>query len=568
MRALRGVALTLLLGAAACRHVPAAEDPMSTTTVYLAKRIRTMDATHPIAEAVAIRDGKILAVGQREEVMAAAGDDPRVVDVGTAIIVPGLQDAHGHLAHLGRSLTVTSLEGARSVEEVVARLRAAEPESFQGDWLIARGWDQNDWPAAHGAFPDRAVLDAAFPTTPVFLTRVDGHAAWVNGAALVRAGLSARTPDPEGGRLLRRPDGTLTGVLIDNAIPLVESKLPPLTDEQLQKRLVMALRKLASEGITTFHDAGIDLRTFEQLQRWDALGALPIRVYAMAEAQGGEGAQYLGRGTYSGRMLEMRAAKLYADGALGSRGAALHAPYADDPGNTGLLLLRPEELQQKVDVFMARGFQVCIHAIGDRANTLALDVLERAMAEVPDNAGRHRIEHAQVLRREDVPRLAKLGVVASMQPSHATSDMAWAEARLGPERIRGAYAWRSILDSGAALAFGSDFPIEEPDPLAGIYAARTRQDAEGRPAGGWHPEQRITGEEALYAFTVGAAYASFAEDRRGALRPGMDADFTVLSVDPVEDDPKALLSGKVLKTVVAGVEIYSAPAAAKTGRSP
>ena len=237
----------------------------------------------------------------------------------------------------------------------------------------------------------------------------------------------------------------------------------------------------------------------------------------------------------------------------------MHEPYSDDPANSGLLLLTPQELERRAKAFMERGFQVCVHAIGDRANTLVLDAIEQAQAETHTAQGRHRLEHAQILRAEDLPRLAKLGVIASMQPTHATSDMPWAEERVGPERIKGAYAWRSVLDSGAVLAFGSDFPIEAPDPIAGIYSARTRQDAEGNPAGGWHPEQKLSGEEALRAFTAGAAYASFAEDDRGRLEPGMQADFTVLSEDPVEAAPAELLKTKVLKTVVAGVEVYSAP---------
>jgi predicted amidohydrolase YtcJ len=527
------------------------------TVVYLARVIRTLDPDRPQAEALAVRDGRLLAVGSRGEVVRAAGPEARVVELPPgAVVVPGLEDAHAHLANLGRALSIANLKGARSPREIVERLRAAGPASRQGDWLVGRGWDQNDWPEAEREFPDRSVLDAAFPDTPVWLTRVDGHAAWANSEALRRAGVTASTRDPQGGRILRRADGEPTGVLVDNAIELVEAKLPAPTDEQLERRMIAALKKAAEVGLTAIHDAGMDVRSFELLQRWDAVGLLPLRVYAMADGQSADWRVWLERGRFAGRMLQMRAVKFWLDGALGSRGAALHAPYSDDPGNSGLLLLPVEELEARAKAFMERGFQVCVHAIGDRANTLALDVLERASAATGTRDGRHRLEHAQIMRVGDIPRLSKLGVVASMQPTHATSDMPWAEARVGPERIRGAYAWRTILDSGAVLAFGSDFPVEEPDPLLGLYAARARQDAQGRPVGGWYASERLTGEEALRAFTVGAAYASFAESERGMLKPGLDADFVVLSVDPVSAPPMELLRGKVLLSVVAGTVVY------------
>lgn len=549
------VIVALMTLAPGCRHGQSPIEPVtSATVVYIAKRVRTQDASRPLAQAVAVSDGKVLAVGWRDDVLDTAGSAAQVVEL-DGVIVPGLADAHGHLAGLGRTLAITGLQKTNGPEDIVARLKAAKPESFQGDWLLGRGWDQNAWPKG-GAFPDRTALDAAFPSVPVLLWRVDHHAAWVNGEALRRAGITRETEDPPGGRILRDAQGEPTGVLIDNAMELVASKLPELTLQQLQKRLVTALRTLASVGLTSFHDAGMDLRTFEQLQRWDAIGALPLRVYAMAEGQGPDAQAFFDRGLFKGRMLELRAVKLLADGALGSRGAALHAPYSDDPANEGLLLLSPEDLFAASKMFMAAGFQVCVHAIGDRANALVLDVLDRAMTELGAKDGRHRVEHAQVLSPRDVVRFAKMGVIASMQPSHATSDMTWAQARLGPERVAFAYAWRSVLDSGATLAFGSDFPIEAPDPLLGLYAARTRQDAHGRPGGGWHPEQRLSGEEALHAFTTGPAYASFAEKDRGVLKFGMDADFTVVSVDPVGDDAKALLGAKVLLTVVGGTIVH------------
>ncbi len=303
----------------------------------------------------------------------------------------------------------------------------------------------------------------------------------------------------------------------------------------------------------------MDLRTYRLLRRWDEESRLPLRVYAMAEGQGADRETYLREGPFQGRMLTMRSVKLVLDGALGSRGAALHAPYSDEPGHRGLLLLTPEEYEARVRAFMSRGFQVATHAIGDRANTLVLETLLREAEATGTRHLRHRVEHAQVMRPEDIRRLGQNGFVASMQPTHATSDMPWAERRVGSERIQSAYAWRKLKESGAPLALGSDFPVERPDVLRGLYAARTRQDAEGQPASGWFPEQRLSGEESLEGFTVGAAWAAFAENERGRLKPGMDADFVAFSVDPVEAPPEDLLKGQVKLTVVAGTEVYRAP---------
>ncbi|HYO52078.1 amidohydrolase, partial [Archangium sp.] len=492
----------------------------------------------------------VLAVGTRDEVLASAGAGARVVDLGDATVVPGLTDAHAHLAGLGRSLAGVRLDDTASRDEVLSLVTSAPATAWQGDWLIGRGWDQNDWPEK--SFPGRAELDAKLPKTPVALERIDGHALWVNGEALRRAKITKETPDPAGGRILRGPDGEPTGILVDNAMDLVFAVLPPPTEAQLETQLAAALARCAEVGLTGVHDAGMDLRTFRLMQRWDKAGRLPLRIYAMADGQGADRETYLREGPFQGRMLTLRSVKLSLDGALGSRGAALHAPYSDEPGHRGLLLLTPEEYEARVRAFMTRGFQVATHAIGDRANTLVLETLLRQSEATGTRHLRHRVEHAQVMRLEDITRLGQGGFVASMQPTHATSDMPWAETRVGPERIQGAYAWRALKEAGAPLAFGSDFPVERPDVLLGLYAARTRQDAEGRPPNGWLPTQRLSGEEALEGFTVGAAHAAFAENERGRLKPGMDADFVAFSVDPVEAPAAELLSARVKLTVVAG----------------
>lgn len=519
--------------------------------VVVAQRIHTNDPSRPFATAMVVRGEQVAYVGDEAGALAFAHPEPVVDRFPEGTVVPGLADAHGHLASLGRAISIVSFDGTRSAQEVAARLADAPKSAFQGDWLLGRGWDQNDW--ADKTFPTRAVLDAARPSTPVYLTRVDGHAVWVNGEALRRAGITRETKDPSGGRIVRDAAGEPTGVLIDNAIDLVSGKLPPPTPEERERRLKSALELCAKLGLTAVHDAGMDRATFEVLQRWDLGGLLPIRVYAMADGQSEGWEDFVGRGVFKGGRLELRAVKLLADGALGSRGAALHAPYDDDPTSQGLLLLAPEELASRARAFDARGFQVAVHAIGDRANTLVIDVLSTLRRE-----HRHRVEHVQVLRADDVPRLASAGLVASMQPTHATSDMPWAEARVGQARLALAYAWRAMLDAKVPLAFGSDFPVEHPNPLWGLYAARTRQDHQQLPAGGWTPAQKLTGVEALRAFTEGPAYAAFAEAQRGRLAIGFDADFVVLPVDPIDDEPKALLDAKVLMTVVGGVDVYRA----------
>lgn len=557
MRSTRYSLVAVLLAAcvAGCpRRAPDTAESPSSTTVYLAHRVRTLDPERPLAEALAVRNGKVLATGSRDEVLAAAGADARVVDLGQATVVPGLTDAHGHLAGLGRSLSAVILVGASSRAEVLERLKAAPSTAFQGPWLIGQGWDQNDWPEK--AFPTRAELDARWPSTPVALSRIDGHALWVNGEALRLARITRDTKDPEGGRILRGPDGEPTGILVDNAMDLVYAVMPPPTDEQFAAQLHAALARCAEGGMTGVHDAGMDMRTFQLLKRWDSEGLLPLRVYVMVDGMGSDRDAFLAMGPYQGDKLTARAVKFSADGALGSRGAALHAPYSDEAGHQGLLLLSPEEYEARVRAFVAKGFQVATHAIGDRANTLVLDTLLRVAGPEAVRAGRHRVEHAQVLRLEDISRLGQSGFIASVQPTHATSDMPWAEARVGPERLEGAYAWQRLEAAGAPLALGSDFPVERPDMLAGLYAARTRQDAAGQPPGGWLPDQRLSGQEALEGFTVGNAYASFAEAVRGRLQPGMDADFVALSVDPVDSQPAEFLTGQIRLTVVGGSEVY------------
>ena len=404
----------------------------------------------------------------------------RVVNYGDATILPGLTDAHGHLYGLGLSLDTVPLYAA-SVEEIAARVKERAAHAAAGEWILGRGWDQNRWPGKE--FPSAAVLDAAVPDHPVWLRRVDGHAGWANSAAMRAAGITAATRDPEGGRIIRDANGNPTGVFVDAAEGLIDNKVPPPSFELRKKRVLAAAQKIAANGLVEMHDAGADAETIRAVRELIDEKRFPIRIYAMV----GDDAALLDTWFKQGRLLDyggrltVRSVKLYADGALGSRGAALLEPYSDDPGNSGLLVSKPEHLADVTRRAKAAGFQVNTHAIGDRGVRNVIEAYEQAGVTPAD---RFRIEHDQVVAPPDFARTARDGIIASMQPTHATSDMPWAEARVGPERIKGAYAWRTVLNSGARLALGSDFPVEEVNPFFGIYSAVTRQDQSRKPPGG------------------------------------------------------------------------------------
>ncbi len=532
-------------------------------TLLQAARIHTSDPALPMAEAMVwADDGRILAVGTAPELQAQF-PDARRIDAGDATVIPGLIDAHGHIVGLGLALTRVDLVGTRSKQEILERLRAFERDLPQGEWLIGRGWDQNDWPEQ--AFPTAADLDAAFPERPVWLGRVDGHAGWVNSAVL-RA--IAADPDaaallaqgqPDGGLIVRHADGTPTGVFIDDAERLVAAVSPAMDQADADRALGLALAEAVRQGLTGVHDMGTSLSDFEQLRRFADEGRLPLRVSAYADGDGRALDWLCANGAYAhpGRRLQMRGVKFLIDGALGSRGAALAEDYSDDPGNRGLVLIEPARFAQLLGRAQGCGLQVATHAIGDRGNRMVLDAYDKALG---GGAGDHRwrIEHAQIMAPDDIPRFAELGVVASMQPTHATSDMPWAQTRVGAERMAGAYAWRRFAEAGVRLALGSDFPVESPDPRLGLHAAVTRQDREGQPPGGWLPEQRLTAEEALRGFTADAAWANRDESLTGRLAPGLQADFVVLAQDPLSVAPATLHALGIRSTWVDGAPVYEA----------
>ena len=525
-------------------------------------RIHTVNPAHPEASAMAWdADGRLLAVGDRGELEARFPDASRV-DAGGQTVVPGLIDAHGHLLGLGQSKRRVDLVGAGSLAENVARTVAFARDQPGDGWILGRGWDQNDWPVQR--FPTAADLDQAFPDRPVWLRRIDGHAGWANSAAMrIATQAAGRDLDgdwqPDGGHI-ERIDGKATGVFVDAAMRLIGSVVPQDDPAEVEAALAAAFKAAVAVGLTGVHDAGVPLAELGVMRRMADAGKIPLRVYAMADADREALDMLCALGPYrhSGGRLEMRSVKFYVDGALGSRGAALLADYSDDPHNRGLLLVQPAEFERVVRKARDCGVQVATHAIGDRGNRLVLDTYAKVLGADAGAALRWRDEHSQIVDPADIPRFAKLGVIASMQPTHATSDGPWAEQRLGAERMAGAYAWRRLLDSGARLAFGSDFPVEHENPMLGLYAAVTRQDRDGHPPAGWQPSQRLTPAEALRAFTRDAAWAAFAEDEVGSLEPGKRADFVILSADPLAVDASGLDDIRVLSTWVDGQLVHRA----------
>jgi len=546
-KTMAGAALALLLaGGAAAQNL--GHDTSPADLVLTGARVATLDGpaldVKPLS--IAVRGGRIVALGTAAEMKELTGPRTRRLDLTGRLVLPGLTDAHVHVEGLGTALETLDLVGAASLKEALDRVAARARTLAPGEWLLGRGWDQNDWPGQ--AFPTAADLDRVSGDHPVVLVRVDGHASWVNTRALQAAALDASTPDPAGGRVLRGAGGAPSGVLVDAAQALVAQHIPPPGPDVRKRRLRAGLLAAAEAGLTEVHDAGVTIDTVPLYKELLAEDALPIRVYVMLRGPG----EFLDRGQdlrpeigLGDGLLTVRAIKVVSDGALGSRGALLLQPYTDEPGTRGLLTVDAAAYERLLGEALRRGFQVNTHAIGDAANRFVLDAYEKAFGGGGGSAHRFRIEHAQILDPADVPRFEKLGVIPSMQPTHCTSDMYWAEKRLGPERIKGAYLWKTFLERGVTIAGGSDAPVEKIAVLPGLYAAVTRQDAKGWPAGGWHPQERVSLREALAMFTLGAARAAFEEAERGSIEVGKRADFTVLSRDIT-----ALPAAEILRTAV------------------
>lgn len=519
------------------------------------------DADSAPYEAVAVRDGRILALGTYARSDAWIGANTEVIELEGDAVYPGFIDAHAHLMGIGRAAMELDLMGTESYEEVVAKARDFAANLPEGAWLIGRGWDQNDW--AVQDFPHHAALSEALPERPAMLVRIDGHALLANAAAMNLAGVDADTVDPAGGRILRDAEGAPSGVFIDHAEELIARAVPAPTRSERVAAARRAVTELHRAGIVGAHDAGAsraDIETFEYLVRQQEF---LLRAYVMISGGDAEElAWWMEQGplldSWDAGCLTVRSVKLYGDGALGSRGAALIEDYADEHGNHGLVLTTREQLLEVALAAHEAGFQVCTHAIGDRANRMALDVYEEALGSEAWRDHRWRIEHAQILHPDDIPRFAELGVLPSMQPQHQASDMPWAEERVGPERVTGAYAWRVLIDSGSVIPGGSDAPVERLDPIAAFIAAVWRTDREGEPPGGWYPGQAMTRAEALKSMTEWAAYGAFAEDEQGRLAPERRADLTVLDRDLMTASREELAGAQVQMTIFGGKVVYRA----------
>lgn len=473
-------------------------------------------------------------------------------------LLPGLIDAHGHVTGLGFSVLQLHLTGSQSLADLQQRLRDYAAANPDARWIIGFGWNQELWPDKK--FPTAADLDAAVSDRPVVLERVDGHALVVNSAAMKAAGVTPQTPTPSGGRIEN-------GLFVDNARGLIDPAVPPPTAAEMDRAFAKAQETLLSFGVTGVGSMSTSTEDWEAFRRAGSRGQLNVRLMTYMMASDAAKTNQAPSHWLYGDHLRLVGVKLYADGALGSRGAWLKQPYADEPGSSGLPRHSDAELLGLADVAADKGFQVATHAIGDAANTQVISVYEQ-LSKKYGRDRRWRIEHFQIADPKDIPRLAPAGIIASMQPTHQTSDRLMAEKRLGPNRLAGAYAWQSVLKSGAKLAFGTDFPIESPNPFPGLAAAISRQDMEGQPPGGWIPSERLTLEQALGAYTRGAAYAGFAEDRIGALEPGKWADFIIIDRDPTKVDPQELARTEVLETWVAGKKVWenAAPTAAERGK--
>jgi len=553
--------LAVSLGVLALAAPAAAAAPPPADLVLKNAIVHTMDAKRPRAEAVAVRANRIVAVGANADVLPLVGPRTRVLDLAGRTLVPGFDDSHAHMLGIGFARLDVDLVGTRSYAEVVERVAKAVKARGPGEWVRGRGWHEGKWdapaPGAVRGFPTQDALSAVSPDNPVVLERADGHAVLANAKAMALSGITRETRPSAGGEIIRTPAGEPTGVFVDNAQGLVEP--PERTPGDVRRALELAMDECLAKGVTSLTDAGEGTEVIALYREAAAAGTLRTRLYVMAA--GLPTMKALGRPDPGQGMLAVRAVKLYADGALGSRGAALLEPYSDDPGNSGLLVTPAEEILAAARFALAHGFQVGTHAIGDRANRVVLDAYQTAFGEIrAAKDPRFRIEHAQILDAVDIPRFGTLGVLAVMQGIHCPSDRPWAPRRLGDARVaEGGYVWRKLLDAGARILNGTDAPVEDVSPIQNFHATVTRQDADGRPPGGFDPDQKLTRVEALRTMTLDAAYGSFAEKEKGSIEVGKLADLVVLSQDIVSVPDDVLMKTAVLATIVDGRLLYEKP---------
>ena len=522
-------------------------------------KILTVDQEFSVKEAVAVKGDKIIFVGSNEEVQRFIGQTTDIIDVEGKIVLPGLIDAHGHFASYGAFLGNLDLNGTTSYRQILDMVAERVAQVHRGEWILGRGWDQNNWKNKN--FPTHGLLSKVAPENPVLLTRTCGHAVLVNKKALEIAGIDKTTPDPPGGKILYKKNGQPSGILIDEAENLVGAFIPELTTDGLKQNIINAAENCLSVGLTGMHDAGIPPEQIAVYKELVDEAKLDVRIYAMVSDPGPDSdiEAYLKKHKiekYGDYMFSVKCVKLFADGSLGARSAAMIDPYSDDPDNSGVIVSDKDHIYNVALAALNTGMQVATHAIGDRAVRNVLDGYEKAIIEKSAADHRFRIEHSQIVAKEDLPRYAPLGILPSMQPASAVSDMDWTEARVGKERIWGAYAWRRFIDSECIIPCSSDFPVESNNPLLGMYRAITRQDEDGTPDGGWLPDQRMTIEEAIKGFTIWAATAAFQEDLLGSIEKGKLADFTILDKDILEIAPEELITTQVLYTIVGGKVVF------------
>jgi len=510
--------------------------------------------------ALAFKNNTVLGTGTAED-LRSEYPAAQMINGDEKVMLPGLIDAHGHVMGLGYQQMNANVTGASSLEETLTMVEEYAQSYPEVQWIQGRGWNHTHWEI--NPFPNSGDLDNVVSDKPVWLSRVDGHAGWANSKAMELAGITAETESPEGGKIIRDENGNPTGVFVDAAMQLIEEHIPEPTKEEQRKALEMALERTKSVGLTATHDAGIGPETWKLYKKFADEDKLTMRIYAMIGGGGSTFDELSQNGpvkSYGDQMLSLQSVKLYADGALGSRGAAMLEEYSDDPGNKGLLFKTEEEFEEIIHKITTAGFQTNVHAIGDKANRVVLNAFETVNQQLddPNNTSRHRIEHAQIVAPEDILRFKELNIIASMQPTHATSDMNMAGNRVGSERLEGAYAWQTFLQQGTVIASGSDYPVESANPFWGLYSAVTRQNHDGQPPGGWRSEEAMTREQALKSFTIDAAYAGFNEDMTGSLEEGKRADFILIDRDYFSVPESEIYKINVLETWVDGRKVYDA----------
>jgi predicted amidohydrolase YtcJ len=518
-------------------------------------KIHTVDRAAPLAEALAICGERIAAVGGTEEIKKLAGPKTRIIDLAGKLVLPGFNDAHVHLVDGAEEIVGVDLRPAKDEREFARRLADHAAKLPKGKWILGGYWDHESWPSK--TLPTRQLVDRAVPNNPVFVQRLDGHMAVANSLAISLAGVTKATQAPDGGAIVRDVSGEPAGVFKDNAMELIARAIPPPSDDDVRERVKAALKHAASLGVTTIQDmtaSAAELRAYQTLL---AAGELTARIYSI-QNHGIEGARQTGVTTGFGNdWIRIGGIKLFADGSMGSGTAAFFEPYADDPSTKGLLIQEPASLEKAMFDADAAGFQLVVHAIGDRANAIVLDILEKLARERGARDRRPRIEHSQVVRDADKARFKKVGVIASIQPSHCIDDMRWAEARIGKARSAIAYDFKSFVDAGVQVAFGTDWYVEPLDPMLGLYAAVTRQFPDGTPADGWFPEERLDLNRAIEFYTLGSAYAEFAEDRKGSIAVGRLADLVVLSKDLFAIPAREILTTRPVLTIVGGRAVFA-----------